>query len=320
MLRSTFHTMMIVWVAITSPAAGQEWGEIFSDFLDNGPARAIDALIAHDYVCDEHETWREYDDFYARFLIAGHSGDFEGFMYCSRGEDIGLRSGSVTVATDGKYVVDFHPDMHRDIDYVMIGRDGEYEKMDLSCKALNVCDQSWPRFVELTEATFSLSPIGEVAEKVHCGIIDNDSTFCINASLFRRQELQLRREPSHLLSEKLTAYSAQVKREQELRLTGPLYQGVVSRSEFNRFIQLDCESTVNCNNHEHVLNAMHRAYSVLRASNNTYVRLGYLEPCARAISVVDRFPVQLQGQAGGYIPQFSACNAGLYYHFEQDRQ
>jgi len=320
MPRSIFHTILIVWAAIASPAAGQEWSEIFAGFLDGGAAKAIAALESHDYHCEEHGGWTDYGDFYTRFLMAGRSDRFEGFVYCRRGEPVGVRWASDGVTADGKLVVDLHPDMHRDIDYVVIGHAGGYEKMDLSCKALGVCDGSWPRFVERTAATFSLSPIGEVADKVHCGIIDIDSAFCINASLFRRQELQIRMEPSHRVRERVSAYSEKVARECELRLAGPLFRGAVSRSEFDRFIQLDCGSTVNCDSHQHVLNAMHRAYGVLRTSGNRYVRLGYLDACARAISVVDRFPVQLRGRAGGYTPQFSACNAGLYYHFELDRR
>ena len=88
----------------------------------------------------------------------------------------------------------------------------------------------------------------------------------------------------------------------------------VTMREYNKYIRLQCGTTVDCSNHSSVVSQVAAAYRSIKNSPNRYAQ-GYASACLDGFSALRTLSSHLQGDLGIYPAQFMACNEAMRYHF-----
>lgn len=198
-----------------------------------------------------------------------------------------------------------------------------------SCGVYDLCAENLTEFENILNETFSYDFTIANRKKVNwddaaefLAKTDNNNTFEAEYKLtFGYVYISLSKEgfavTQNAQNEKAANKKAETDKINRIKQYGAasVYKpNSVTVREFNKYIRLQCGTTVDCSNHSSVVSQVAAAYRGIKNSPNRYAK-GYASACLDGFSALRTLSSHLHGDVGIYPAQFMACNEAMRYHF-----
>lgn len=215
------------------------------------------------------------------------------------------------------------------LEYIVSATGNQVRGMHMSCGTLDICAEDLPAFktkisnqLDYEYAIVEEKEVNWYMTGNYKGETENGNTInayykfsfdAVGISLFK-ENFQVAKNEKAAEDEKLQQEAEKINK---IRQYGPgavFSQKSVSFADFDRYIRLECGTTVDCSNHEATVSQVAAAYRSIQGSSDRYVQ-GYTKACLEGFAALNSLPYHLQGDVGIYPAQFMACNEALRLHF-----
>ena len=204
----------------------------------------------------------------------------------------------------------------------------DVKRMKLSCAVLDMCAGNLAEFQNLLQEKLKFDFFIVEKKKVNWSDVaefaastENGNTAIAEYMIYSRVTIGMKKE-SIDVSKGVMQDTANAKKAEQDKINrikqygaGSVYKpNSVTMREYNRYIRLQCGTTVDCSNHSSVVSQVAAAYRSIKNSPNRYAQ-GYASACLDGFSTLRTLSTHLHGDAGIYPAQFMACNEAMRYHF-----
>lgn len=334
-----FSTMLILTLAACSEPSIETVTEILDTYdkgeneeliknylTDNGykclkPNEKI--ILTADEVGGEFENSKEFT--YFSWSPAKYITDYDEF--CWKGKDsirVDLEKSiikSKSPQNSSVYSVSFDQ-------YTSKKTGNDVKRMKLSCAVLDMCAGNLAEFQKHLQEKLKYDFFIVEKKKVNWSDVaefaapsENGNTAIAEYMIYSRVTIGMKKE-SIEVSKGVIQDTANAKKAEKDKVNkikqygaGSVYKpNSVTMREYNKYIRLQCGTTVDCSNHSSVVSQVAAAYKSIKNSPNRYAQ-GYASACLDGFSTLRTLPSHLHGDAGIYPAQFMACNEAMIYHF-----